>query len=69
MSSTVAIFKIGLLPFTQTFIPAQVSALRKFDPVYVGLDRVANGRCLESRSCVLVGAAPLSLVFKRLFIR
>jgi colanic acid/amylovoran biosynthesis glycosyltransferase len=54
MSTTVAIFKIGLLPFTQTFIPAQVSALRKFDPVYVGLDRVANGRVLESRSCVLV---------------
>ena len=54
MSATVAIFKIGLLPFTQTFIPAQVSALQKFDPVYVGLDRVANGRVLESRSCVLV---------------
>ena len=54
MSSTIAIFKIGLLPFTQTFIPDQVNALRRFRALYVGLDRVANGRPLETSSIVLV---------------
>lgn len=53
MNDVVAIYKTGLLPSTQTFIPAQMNELRQFRPVYVGLERVAGGRSLEGESVVL----------------
>jgi colanic acid/amylovoran biosynthesis glycosyltransferase len=36
---TVAVFRDWLLPISETFIPAQVDSLAKFDPVYVGCRR------------------------------
>jgi|SRR5271168_358031 len=36
---TVAVFRDWLLPISETFIPAQVDSLSKFDPVYVGCRR------------------------------
>jgi colanic acid/amylovoran biosynthesis glycosyltransferase len=39
---TVAVFRDWLLPISETFIPAQVDSLAKFDPVYVGCWRCAG---------------------------
>lgn len=51
---TIAIFKSGLLPPTQTFIPAQMNELRHFRPLYVGLERVVGGRPLDADSFVFM---------------
>jgi colanic acid/amylovoran biosynthesis glycosyltransferase len=50
----IAIYKTGMLPPTQTFIPDQVNAMRDFEPCYVGLERVANGHQFESEPIVLM---------------
>lgn len=54
MRTKVAIFKTGLLPPTQTFIPDQVAQFQQFQPLYVGLELVAGGHVLESDPVVLV---------------
>ena len=50
----IAIYKTGMLPPTQTFIPDQVNELQGFEPCYVGLERVANGHPLESDPIILM---------------
>ncbi len=50
----IAIYKTGMLPPTQTFIPDQVNELQGFEPCYVGLERVPNGHPLESDPIILM---------------
>jgi colanic acid/amylovoran biosynthesis glycosyltransferase len=61
---TIAIFKTGLLPATQTFIPAQVGAMKRFHPQYVGLERVEGGYPLDAEPVLLVTRRSL---FSRLY--
>ena len=51
---TALIFKSGLLPPTQTFIPAQTEGLKKFRYTYVGLEEVTNGYKLKAEAVLLV---------------
>lgn len=66
MTSTVLIFRADLLPSSETFIPSQAHALRRYTPCFAGLRRVPAG--LEFDSCETVLLAPgrsLSHRFRR----
>ncbi len=49
----VVIFRSALLPASETFIREQAEALRRFEPVYAGLEPVQSGVPCSARSIVL----------------
>lgn len=54
MNPTVLIFRSDLLPPSETFIPAQAHALRRFSPCFAGLRRVPGGLPLDAEETVLL---------------
>lgn len=65
----IAVFRTGLLPPTQTFIPAQMGALHEFTPFYVGLDRITDGRTLGAQSVILMDKRSLPARVNKAFYK
>jgi glycosyltransferase involved in cell wall biosynthesis len=64
----VLIFKSDLLPLSETFILAQVNALRRFKPQFVGLRRVRPSLEIPGNAIVVAdGENPLRRLNRRLF--
>ncbi|NJN56550.1 MAG: glycosyltransferase [Leptolyngbyaceae cyanobacterium SL_5_9] len=69
-SRTVAIYRDLLLPYSETFIPAQVESLSTYSGFYVGMSRVAGANSLVSQKKSIVLSdlvsqpAPWKLAFK-----
>jgi colanic acid/amylovoran biosynthesis glycosyltransferase len=69
-SRTVAIYRDLLLPYSETFIPAQVESLSTYSGFYVGMSRVAGANSLVSQEKSIVLSdlvsqpAPWKLAFK-----
>ncbi|MGD1853711.1 MAG: glycosyltransferase [Leptolyngbyaceae cyanobacterium] len=49
---TVLIYRDQLLPYSETFIPAQGGHLCRYDPIYVGTSRLTN--CLDDRRTIVL---------------
>ncbi|WP_019588830.1 glycosyltransferase [Deinococcus apachensis] len=62
MSLRVAIFREKLLPYSETFIPAQASALQRYTPILVGLKREPRTPSLSIPTQVLSDEAGYSKV-------
>lgn len=54
MIPTVLVWRSELLPPSETFIPAQTRALRRYRPVYAGLRRIHSGLDLDSEESVIL---------------
>jgi len=54
MKPTVLIFRSELLPPSETFIPAQAHALRRFSPFFAGLRLVRAGLSVDSEESLLL---------------
>ena len=57
----VLLFRSELLPVSETFIAAQAAALRRYDPWFAGLKRVAEGLALDEAR--VIAAAPSNSVW------
>jgi colanic acid/amylovoran biosynthesis glycosyltransferase len=56
----VLIFRTDLLPYSETFIPAQTEKFRIFTPFYAGLRRVEGVKLPEDRTVVAGPASPFA---------
>ncbi|HEX5235970.1 MAG TPA: glycosyltransferase [Silvibacterium sp.] len=51
----VLFFRSELLPLSETFVAAQAGALRRYEPWFAGLKRVANGLALDEKRVIAAG--------------
>ena len=67
----VLLFRSELLPVSETFIAAQAAALRRYEPWFAGLKRVAGGLALdESRIIAAANTNSLpSKILRRVYLR
>lgn len=61
----VIIFRTRLLPYSETFIKAQVDAYTRYEGVYVGLKREKRGLPIEEKNAVLLAYPKLVTFFRR----
>lgn len=54
MNPTALIFRVDLLPSSETFVAAQAHALRRYKPIFAGLRRVRAGLEIDPEECVTV---------------
>jgi glycosyltransferase involved in cell wall biosynthesis len=66
---TVLIYRYELLPWSETFIRSQATALRRYEPAFLGVRRVA-GLDLSGARILLVGeGTPLPRLYQMAFVR
>ena len=63
---TILIYRDQLLPYSETFIPAQGDSLSRYEPIYVGTSRLAE-TLQTQQTCVLEDYASLSRFWKGLY--
>lgn len=60
------IFRARLLPYSETFIQAQVETFRRYEGIYVGLGREKHGLSIDERKTVLLAYPRLITFFRRI---